>query len=296
MFLDYKRMFSQTLISFAKINVGLRVLNKREDSYHDLETIFYPIKLYDEISIDIQKSDSNYNSVILKSNKPYIPLTKDNLCYKAIEIFFKNFKIKECYKINLNIKKSIPVGGGLGGGSSNAAAVLKFLIKYFNIDINANRKLILDLALSIGSDVPFFLLNKPCYAEGRGEKMSVLPEFKIDYDILVINPNVHVSTKWAFEKLNLIPGQKKDSILKGVQKFELNNIDKFKNDFEDIVLEKYGILRQIKEELIKMGAVFSSMSGSGATMYGIFDKENKDTLKKCDEYYSSKKYFTFISV
>ncbi len=285
-----------TINSYAKINVGLRILRKREDGFHDLETIFYPVKLHDEISIKIEKSSTGFNSVILKSNKPYIPLTKDNLCYKASEIFFKAFNIKECYKISFDIRKNIPVGGGLGGGSSNAAAVLKFLLKFLNIDIAENRQKILDMALSIGSDVPFFLMSKPCYAEGRGEKMSVLPEFKIEYSILIINPNLHVSTKWAFEKLNLTPGIQKESSLKEIKKFDLSQADKFKNDFEDIVFEKYELLREVKETLLNMGAEFASMSGSGATMYGIFDKKNNlSTLLKCRDYFDSKKYFTYIS-
>jgi 4-diphosphocytidyl-2-C-methyl-D-erythritol kinase len=288
-------MFTSKINSFAKINIGLRILKKREDGYHDIETIFYPVKLHDEISITIQKSDSQYNSVILKSNKPYIPLSKDNLCYKAVENFFRSFRIKECYKLNFYIKKHIPVGGGLGGGSSNAAAVLKFLIKYLDIDIVSNKKIILELALSIGSDVPFFLMNKPCYGEGKGEIITLLPEFKIDYDILIVNPNLHVSTKWAFEKLNFKPGQSKDYLLKGIRKFEPDNLDIFKNDFEEIIFSKYTLLKEIKEELINMGAVYASMSGSGATMFGLFDKKENGTLKKCREYFNSKQYFTFVS-
>lgn len=288
-------MLSTTVKSYAKINIGLRILGKREDGYHNLETIFYPVKLYDEISFDIHRSALQYNSVILKSNKSYIPLTKDNLCYKALEIFFHTFHVKDCYKIKLNITKNIPVGGGMGGGSSNAASVLKFLIKFLNIDVFTNKNRILEIALSLGSDVPFFLLNKACYAEGRGEKMSLLQEFKLDYNILIINPNLHISTKWAFEKLNLKTGQNKECILKGIQIFDLNKTDKFKNDFEEIVFEKYNTLSEIKKDLIREGAVYASMSGSGATMFGLFDKNNGSALIKCRDYYNSKNYFTFIS-
>lgn len=288
-------MFCTTLKSFSKINIGLHILGKRDDGYHNIETIFYPIKLYDEIFVQINPSDSNINSVILKSNIPYIPLTKDNLCYKAVESFFKTFKIKDCYKINLDIKKNIPVGGGLGGGSSNAATLLKFLVKFLKIDIDLNRKKILEVALSIGSDVPFFLMLKPCYAEGRGEKLTLLHDFMINYDILIINPNLHVSTKWAFEKLNLKLGDNVELSFHHVQKFDINNADIFVNDFEDIVFKRYLELKEIKEGLIKMGAVFASLSGSGATMYGLFKKENKEMLTKCYEYYNKKNYLTVIS-
>ncbi|MBK8553785.1 MAG: 4-(cytidine 5'-diphospho)-2-C-methyl-D-erythritol kinase [Ignavibacteria bacterium] len=231
-------MFSSNINSYAKINFGLRILNKREDGYHNLETIFYPIRLHDEIHIDIQKSETDYNSVVLKSNKPFIPLSKDNLCYKAVEYFFKEFKIRECFKLSLYLNKHIPVGGGLGGGSSNAATVVKFLIKYLNIDIESNREKILNLALSIGSDVPFFLSLKPCYAAGRGEKMILLRDFKIDYDILIVNPNLHVSTKWAFEKLNFKKNFSKEPVLNKVRNVESDNLSVLVNDFEDIVFKK----------------------------------------------------------
>jgi len=243
-------MFATTLKSFSKINVGLRILRKRADGYHDLETIFYPLKLHDEILIEIDRSKTEFNSVLLKSNRSFIPLTKDNLCYKAIEKFFKAFKIRDSYKINLELKKFIPVGGGLGGGSSNAAAIIKCLIRYFNIDIIHNRKKILDLALSIGSDVPFFLVMKPCYAEGRGELMNMLPDFKIDCDIFIVNPNLHVSTSWAFEKINIDPENSKEPLLNKVNTFEADKKNIFINDFENIVFRKYEILKIIKDELI----------------------------------------------
>ncbi len=288
-------MFASTLKSFSKINVGLRILRKRGDGYHDLETIFYPVKLNDEILIEIVKSKTNFNSVLLRSNRSFIPLTKDNLCYKAVESFFKVFQIKDCFKVSIDLKKFIPVGGGLGGGSSNAAAVLKFLIRYFDVDVILNKKKILNLALSIGSDVPFFMVMKPCYAEGRGELMNVMPDFKIDYNILIVNPNMHVSTAWAFEKINFKPGLSNQALLKNIKVFNPDEKDIFVNDFENIVFKKYEILKHIKDELIEMGAVYSSMTGTGATMYGFFEKNNKELLLKCQDYYKLKKYFTFIS-
>jgi len=288
-------MFNKIIKSFAKINIGLRVLRKREDGFHDLETIFYPIKLFDEITVRIEPSASKFNSVSLKSNKSYIPLTRDNLCYKATEYFFKTFQIKDCFTINIYLKKNIPVGGGLGGGSSNSATIIKTLINYFKIDIECNRKKILDLALSTGSDVPFFLMMKPCYAEARGEKIQILSGFYIDYDILIVNPNLHVSTKWAFEKLNMKEGCEKESILKNVQTFDLSQKDKYINDFEEIIFSKFETLEKIKHELVDMGAVYSSMSGTGATMFGFFERENKTLLRNCRAYYNKKQYFTYVS-
>lgn len=286
-------MLTTTLKSFAKINIGLRILRKREDGYHDLETIFYPVNLFDEIKINIEPNTDKLNSVSLTSNKSFIPLNKSNLCYKAIENFFKAFEIKDHFKIKIDLIKKIPVGGGLGGGSSNAAAVLKFLIRYFSIDIFSNKEKINKLALSIGSDVPFFLIMKPCYAEGRGEKLYILKEFKVDYNILIVNPNLHISTKWAFENLNFENNQ--SSILKGMKIFNIDEKTKFTNDFENLVFKKYIILENIKSELKDRGSVYSSMSGTGATMYGFFDKKDRKNLNICKNSFARKNFFTFVS-
>ncbi len=288
-------MFSANLKSYSKINIGLRILSKRKDGYHDLETIFYPVKLHDDVFIMIEPNPEKTNSVILKSNKSFIPLNIENLCCKAVVKFFTCFKIAEFYKITIDLKKMIPVGGGLGGGSSDAATVVKFLVKYFKIDVGINKNKIIELALSLGSDVPFFLVMKPCYAFGRGEKMSVLNDFGLIYDILIVNPNLHISTKWAFEKINLNPELEKKSVLKEIKQFDLNRKDDFVNDFEEIVFSKYRILKEIKDELLFKGSVYSSMSGSGATMYGFFEKSKKHELIKCRDDFSEKKYFTFIS-
>jgi 4-diphosphocytidyl-2-C-methyl-D-erythritol kinase len=282
--------------AYAKINLGLKIINKRDDGFHNLETIFYPTKLFDEISIKIFRSKRNINSVIIKTSSKIIPTDRTNICFKVIESFFKVFGIKEFYIINIYIDKNIPVGGGLGGGSSNAAAVLKHLIKYFNINISEKKKEILSIALSVGSDVPFFLIQKPCFAQSRGELISKLNDFKLDdYQIFLVNPNLHVSTKWAFENLNFQPGTNKESEIKQVHKFDSTSKELLQNDFEGIVFEKFPELKKIKDELLSFGADFSSLSGSGATMYGLFNKNDFDIVKKAYEYYKSKNYFVFIS-
>lgn len=288
-------MTETVLKSYAKINIGLRILNKRDDGYHNLETIFYPIKLFDEIIVSIEPATDNFNSVILKSNKSFIPLNRDNLCYKSVEKFFTVFQIKSNFKIYINLKKNIPVGGGLGGGSSNASAVIRFLVNFFNIDVQTHRQKIIDIALSVGSDVPFFLMMKTCYASGRGEKMKLLKNFKIDYDILIVNPNLHVSTKWAFSNLNLHKGNYKDPLLNEVQEFDLSRKEIFENDFEEIVFNKFSLIRSIKSTLLSSGAVYASMSGSGATVYGFFEKNQKEIVNLCRKNFEEKRYFTFIS-
>jgi 4-diphosphocytidyl-2-C-methyl-D-erythritol kinase len=282
------------LDSYAKINIGLKIVGKRSDGFHNIETIFYPVKLHDEIEISITPNE-NCNSVIITCSKYYVPSNKDNICFKAIEAFFTNFHITDTFKIVININKKIPVGGGLGGGSSNAAAVLKHLIRFFKIDIKEHRKKIMHTALSIGSDVPFFLIMKPCFGAGRGEQLRILPEFSIPYDILIINPNLHVSTKWAYENLGLEPDAEYPSGLREIKSFDVEKKELYVNDFERVVFQKYSPLKQIKDECIEFGAVFASMSGSGATMYAFFNKDDKRHLNRAYRHFKEKEYFVNIS-
>lgn len=287
-------MSASIINSCAKINVGLKIVNKREDGFHNLETIFYPVKLHDTLTINITPTSEDHNSVLIHSNKSYVPTDRKNICYKTIEHFFVEFGIKSHFFIDINIRKQIPVGGGLGGGSSNAAAIIKYLVKYFNIDIKENREKILKVALDCGSDVPFFMVMKPCFAEGRGEKMKILKDFKLDYNILLVNPNIHVSTKWAFEHLNYSVGEVCHSDLNAVTEFDPSKPEVFQNDFEEAIFAKYPELSKIKQELLDVGAVFASMSGSGATMYGLFARDNMDAFKKCRREYERKGYFVSV--
>jgi len=280
----------------AKINLGLRILNKRDDGFHNLETIFYPVKLFDTINISIVPSGSDMNSIILKSEKHSVPLAKTNTLIKVIEAFFKNFKIRDTYLINIFLEKNIPIGGGLGGGSSDAGSLLRYLVNFFRIDINLNRKLIMDTALAAGSDVPFFLIQKPCYATGRGEKMKILNNFVLDYDVLLVNPNRHVATKWAYESLNFDESMNKEPILADVEKFDLSRPELYINDFEKVVFEKYPELAEVKSSLLDCGASFASLSGSGAVLYGLFSKENSAGFRKARKLFQSSGYFVFPAV
>lgn len=280
----------------AKINIGLRIINKREDGFHNLETIFYPVSLCDEISIKISLSKRNTNSVIINSGNKVVPQGRNNICFKMIEAFFVAFNIKEYYTIELSIDKKIPVGGGLGGGSSDAAAVLKYLVRYFDINITEKREEILNTALKVGSDVPFFLILKPCFARSRGEIISRLEKFDLSgYKILLVNPNLHISTKWAFENLGMQYGVLNASSLKDVKEFSPGNLHLLKNDFESVVFSKYTELEKIKNELYESGAVYSSLSGSGATMFGIFNNSDLSSVQEAYNSFKNKNYFSYIS-
>jgi len=278
----------------AKINIGLRILNKREDGFHNIETIFYPVHLYDEIGIHISKSLTDKNSIVVKSEKQVIPLSKTNSCFKAVESIFKTFRITDTYRIDIFLKKHIPIGGGLGGGSSDAGAIIRYLLKYFNINLSENREKVMKAALEVGSDVPFFLIQKPCYATGKGEQLHLLNNFVLDYDILLVNPNQHVSTKWAYENLGFNGTESYEPILSGVTTFNPEDKELFRNDFEKVVFEKYPSLKATKEKLLSKGAVFSSMSGSGAVVYGLFDKANDGKIKSAYEEFKNDGSFAAI--
>jgi len=278
--------------SIAKINVGLRIIGKREDGFHEIETIFYPLyDFYDEMDINIKPSNKKSNSLKINSNNRFVPKDRTNICYKAVTNFFRKFDIRSYFDIDVFINKKIPIGGGLGGGSSNAATLIKFLLKYFKIDIAINKKSILELAEATGSDVPFFLISKPCYAEGKGEKLKILENFRLDYYILIVTPNSHISTGWAYETLNITPGNIRGKILNSVTVFDLSNNDIFINEFENTVFSKYKNLEEIKKTLISKGSVFASLSGSGSTVYGLFKKSMDAELKQFEKIFGDRGYF-----
>jgi len=268
--------------SNAKINLGLQVLNKRIDGFHNINTIFSRISLCDEIIfeenetiiIDIISDDNeNKSNEILK-----IPL-EQNLIYKAATKLQQRTKTNKGVKITL--KKSIPMGGGLGGGSSNAAATLFALTKLW--DIVPSTKDILIIAQTLGSDVPYFLQEGMAVAGSRGEKLNYF-KIKLPYQILIVNPNIHISTPWAYSELNRDEKLIKAVNYKNIIFRALDNTSLFKeyikNDFEKIVFNKYPAIKEIKRDLYKLGADFALMSGSGSTVFALFNSPEKINLAK----------------
>lgn len=284
----------------AKINIGLRVLSKRKDGFHNIETIFYPVKIFDDITIKIQKlpKGSVNNIINVTTNSLNNISGKNNICYKAAELFLQEFGIKTNYKVDIKIKKNIPMGAGLGGGSSDAASVLKILYIHCHPELvsgSKNKMLkqvqqdkLLKIAMVSGSDVPFFLLSKPAYATGRGEKLTLLPNFKVKYKILIVNPGIHVSTPQAYKALSIKTIKK--PVLSKISKFDSANKLLMINDFERVVFKKNPEIEKIKYDMIMLGAEFSLMSGSGSTVYGLF-KGIPDEAKK---FFMKKKYKVFI--
>ena len=245
----------------CKINLGLNILRKREDGFHDLETVFFPVDLRDALEI------------IPSSNKTLITVTgistgnaENNLCLKAFNLLKKDYR--HLPEIHIHLHKAIPIGAGLGGGSSDAAFILQLLNEKFNLNISSDKMLV--YALQLGSDCSFFLINKPCLAAGRGEILEPINLSLSDHKILLINPRIHISTAEAFKKIKpVIPEKKiKNIILQPIETWK----EELGNDFENYVFERYPLIKKIKEDLYKAGAEYAAMSGSGSTIFGIFKK------------------------
>lgn len=248
----------------CKINLGLYILQKRTDGFHDLETIFYPVPLQDALEI-IQNPSPHSGEIEFSTSGLQID-TSENICVKAYQILKKEFPHLPSIKMHLH--KTIPLGAGLGGGSSDGAFTLILLNRKFNLELSEQQ--LIDYALQLGSDCPFFIKNKPCYAIGRGEILEAIDLNFNNYKIVLVNPKIHINTGWAFSKIK--PNNSRTSLKEIIQQPIMQWKDVLKNDFEEIVFDEYPEIKNIKEKLYQQGAVYSSMSGSGSTVYGLFEK------------------------
>lgn len=265
----------------AKINIGLNVVSKREDGFHNIETIFYPVSLADHITI------SEAETFYFTSNDKILESEPNNLIVRAKNILESRYNIKA--NLHIHLQKNIPIGAGLGGGSSNAAAVLKALNDLYNLKLSDNE--LEETGLELGSDVPFFIKGKPVFAESRGEVFTQL-NLNITLPVLIVNPGIHISTRLAYE--NIVP-QKPEFALSNLSDSGLK-IEEWKNnvfnDFEKYAFSNYPAVKEIKDKMYELGAVFALLSGSGSSVFGIY----KDTFaaKKAEDYFAGK-YFTYIS-
>lgn len=245
----------------AKINIGLFITSKRADGFHNLNTLFYPINdLFDLLTFE--KSDS----FSFECNTDSIPKDENNLVVKA-KILLEKI-IGNPLRVKIKLDKKIPSGAGLGGGSSDAAATLISLNELFRINLKYEQ--LIELALQLGSDVSFFIKSKPAIGKSRGELLEQI-SLDIEEPILVVNPGIHVSTKEAF--MNIVPRENNFDFKSIIANEKLNYKmmrDFVQNDFEEYVFNNYTGIRDIKNIMYKNGAVFSLMSGSGSTVYGIF--------------------------
>ena len=256
---------SHRMIQFpnCKINLGLSILAKRADGYHDLETVFYPIAVSD--ALEILPTDK----LILTQSGIAVPGdVAENLCLKAYHLLKKDFP--QLPPVHIHLHKNIPMGAGLGGGSSDGTSTLLILNQQFSLGLNDHQ--LIDYAAQLGSDCPFFVYDKACHATGRGEKLTPIQLDLTNYQFLLVHPGIPVSTAWAFQQLT--PHPKSESIQVIVKKPMSEWKDSLINDFEVHIFKSDPKLSEIKEQLYQLGAIYASMSGSGSSFYGIFPKNH----------------------
>ena len=249
----------------AKINIGLRITGKRSDGFHDLETIFYPVGLCDALEF-VTADDSMGNDTLTVTGLQGNGDPVNNLVMKAIRTLRNTEKF---LYLKIHLHKTIPSGAGLGGGSSDASAFLVALNKYFDLEITDNK--LREVSLELGSDCPFFIDCVPSFAQGRGEILSQVTPLPEGLHLVLVNPGIHINTKEAYT--NCTP-QRPDSNLRELYDLDVSKWkDVIINDFEESVFKKHPQIAEIKNRLYNLGALYSSMSGSGSTVYGIFRKK-----------------------
>ena len=267
----------------CKINLGLNILRKRSDGHHDLETIFYPLPLTDVLEITTYTGHERTPVIpFTTSGLPIETDTVSNLCSKAYKILKKDFP--DLPLVQMHLHKVIPLGSGLGGGSADAAFTLKLLNEKFGLQLSFNQ--LCEYAIQLGSDCPFFIINKPCFATGRGEELQEMSVNLSAYKILIVNPGIYINTGEAFRHIKpTIPERSIKKVIASPIKIWK---DQLKNDFEVYAFKKYPELVDIKDQLYLAGAVYASMSGSGSTVYGIFPKQNETKLQFPSHYFVKK--------
>ena len=254
----------------AKVNLGLHVHGKREDGFHELETIFQMVSLFDDVELELLSS-----GIKLECDMPGIPTDDTNLVCKAALLLRKSYQV-EGKGVSIRLKKKIPFGAGLGGGSGNAAGVLMGLNRLW--DLNIDREKLFTLAAELGSDVPFFLTSPCALGKGRGERLKVL-ESCSKFQVLLVFPGFPIATSWVYQNLRLKLTKRPNNISILRKNLSLSNItslgSQLYNDLESVVIQKFPEVKVVKDELWAWGALGVLLSGSGSTVFGIFDDLEK---------------------
>ena len=251
------------MVSFpnCKINLGLKVLRRRDDGFHDLETIFYPLPLHDILEA-VRSPELQFSA----TGRPIPGDPGANLTIRAWQLLRQDFP--DLPFVHIFLHKQIPIGGGLGGGSADGAFALDLLNRQFGLGLDTDRLAL--YAARLGSDCAFFLLNKPCLGQGRGERLEALSLDLSGYSFLLIHPGIHISTAEAFSRCR--PGDSGSPLRSIVTQPLTTWRDNLANDFEAPLFDRYPILREIKQSLYDRGALYAAMTGSGSCLYGIFEK------------------------
>lgn len=256
------------MISFpgCKINLGLQVIAKRSDGYHDIASVMYPVPIRDILEIvPLEKDDK---TIFTTSGLSIPGSTDDNLCLKAYKLLKERFQLPP---VHIHLHKCIPMGGGLGGGSSDGAEMIKLLNQLFVLNIGTDDQK--KFAEKLGSDCPFFIENIPQFASGTGTTLTPIELYLKGYYLILLNVGIHVSTKDAYTGvvINHNTRDLKECIKKDISEWK----NELRNDFEMNVFKQYPNLEEIKSSLYKQGALYASMTGSGSTMFGIFNEVPK---------------------
>lgn len=261
-------MHSIRMKAMAKINLGLDVVGKRPDGYHEVRMIMQSINLYDSISITKTKS----NSIKISTNLPYLPTNENNIVYKAANLLLTEFHLPKGLYISLN--KHIPVAAGMAGGSSDAAATLVGINKLFHLGLSKTE--LMKRGVTLGADIPFCIMRGTALSEGIGEILTPIIGMP-NCPILVAKPDISVSTKYVYENLHLNADTVHPDIDGMIQSIEAQDLPsiagKLGNVLEQVTIEKYPVIEEIKDFMKAHGALNSLMSGSGPTVYGIFDNK-----------------------
>jgi 4-diphosphocytidyl-2-C-methyl-D-erythritol kinase len=280
----------------CKINLGLNIIRKRNDGYHDLETVFYPVPLTDALevvrddvsslklqdtsfkkpsTVDGRQSTVDFSSTGLTINGAQ----SDNLCVKAYQLLKQDFPDLPAIKMHLH--KVIPMGAGLGGGSADGACALQLLNNKFQLQLTTEQ--LIKYALQLGSDCPFFIINKPCFATSRGEIMQPINLNLSAYQLVLVNPQIHIGTGWAFS--NITPQIPATSIQQIIQQPVATWKEALVNDFQKPAIQQYPAIGEAIHQLYEKGAVYSAMTGSGSTVFGLFLKDAKPQLSFPENYF-----------
>jgi 4-diphosphocytidyl-2-C-methyl-D-erythritol kinase len=250
----------------AKINLGLNIIERRQDGYHNLETVFYPVAIKD--ALEVQPMDelfpSSVNCDIKLSNLPIEGDEQTNLVVRAYNLLKQRFP--QIPRVHVHLFKQIPTQAGMGGGSSDGAAMILLLNEMFSLGLKEQQ--MIELSASLGADCPFFIMNRPCYAEGIGERLCPIDLNLNGWKIVIIRPNIPVSTKEAFSRIS------PKSPLKNCREIVTQPVETWReqltNDFEESVFALHPEIGHIKQQLYDLGATYASMSGSGSALFGLF--------------------------
>lgn len=255
--------------ALAKINLGLDVVRRREDGYHEVRMVMQTIHLFDRLRI----AGNHSGEIRISTNLPFLPTNKNNLVYKAAELLREEFGIRD--GVDVKLHKHIPVAAGMAGGSTDAAAVLYGMNRLF--DLGLSREELMERGVRIGADVPYCLMRGTALAEGIGEKLTALPPM-VKCPVLIAKPPISVSTAFVYQNLKLDDGLSHpdiDRLTEDIRKKDLRAIAAdMGNVLETVTIPAYPVIAEIKEHMLRYGAVNSMMSGSGPTVFGLFDNED----------------------